>query len=189
MGHLLSSVNPAASDAIQQETHSPRKRPDVGELVIYHMRPGERRQGRTRFPALVQGHGDRGTLNITVILEAAELKNETLVEEIGPGREAHVWERPSGSHLADAFRATIASLHERIGDLDAANKRLRSLVLGDFDEPKVSIIHIMQDFENRLRAIAQENAALRGTAPAEPFAPGPRRKAAAPKPKGKTKKK
>lgn len=184
MGHLLSSVNPAASDAIQPPAAAER-RPDVGELVIYHMRPGERRQGRTRFPALVQSHGERGTLNITVILEAGELRNESLVEEIGPGREAHVWERPSVSGLTEAFRGTIASLHSRVGELEAEYKRMHDVVLGDFAAPKVSIIHIMQDFENRLRAIAQENAALRGTSgPAVPAAPKRRGTA---KPKGKRK--
>lgn len=160
MGHLLSTVNPEAAAAIQPEPTAPRL-PGVGELVIYHMRHGHGRQGRTRFPAVVQDHGERGTLHLTVILEAAELKNETLVEQIGVGRDAHVWERPDGSHLADGFRGTIASLHQRIGELEGENKTLRDCVLGDFDIPKISIIGIMQDFENRLRSIAQENAALR----------------------------
>lgn len=160
MGHLLSSVNKQASDAIQPAPAVPRL-PEVGELVVYHMRPGERRQGRTTFPALVQGQGDRGTLNLTVILEAGELKNETLVSQIGPGAEHHVWERPDGSHVADAFRNTVASLHQRIGDLEGENAALRNCVLGDFDVPKISLIAILQDFENRLRAIKQDNDDLR----------------------------
>lgn len=178
MGHLLSSINPAASDAIQPEPQA-APRPDVGELVIYHMRVGHARQGRTRFPALVQSHGERNTLGLTVILEAAELKNETLVEEIGPGRDSHVWERPDGSHFAGIFRGTLTALHTRIGDLEGENKALRDIVLGDFAAPAVSIIHIMQDFENRLRDIAQR-AEIPGTMRAPRKVPGP---------KGKTKKK
>lgn len=160
MGHLLSSVNKEASDAIQPEPQA-APRPDVGELVIYHMRVGHARQGRTRFPALVQSHGERNTLALTVILEAAELKNETLVEEIGPGRDSHVWERPDGSHFAGIFRGTLTALHTRIGQVEADNKTLRDIMLGDFDAPAVSIIHIMRDFEGRLRGVKQENEELR----------------------------
>lgn len=163
MGHLLRSSNPEAADEIERQGNVPaaRRLPDVGEIVIYHMRAGHGRQGRTRFPALVQMHGERGTLGLTVILEAAELKNETLVEEIGPGKDSHVWERPDISSLAEVFRGTMAALHTRIGGLEIrndalekANAALRDCVLGEFDVPKISIIAIMQDFENRLRTIA-----------------------------------
>lgn len=160
MGHLLSSVNKEAADAIQAPMAAAR-RPDVGELVIYHMRVGHARQGRTRFPALVQGHGERGTLNLTVILEAAELKNETLVDEAGPGRESHVWERPDGAHYAEIFRGTLTALHTRLGEVETENRTLRNVLFGDFEAPAVSILHIMQDFENRLRAVKHENDALR----------------------------
>lgn len=170
MAHLLSSVNRDAADEIERQGNAPpaRRLPDVGEIVIYHMRQGHGRQGRTRFPALVQKHGERGTLGLTVILEAAELKDETLVEEIGAGRESHVWERPDVSALAEIFRGTMTAAHTRIGELDARvvdlekeNDSLRDCVLGEFDIPKISIIAIMQDFENRLRTIGQENVALR----------------------------
>jgi hypothetical protein len=169
-GHMLKTVNPEAADEIERQGNAPaaKRLPEVGEIVIYHMRIGHGRQGRTRFPALVQGHGERQTLNLTVILEAAELKNETLVDEIGPGREAHVWERPDISALAEIFRGTMTSLHTRVGELEARtadlekeNDSLRDCVLGEFDIPKVSIIAIMQDFENRLRTIREENVALR----------------------------
>ena len=157
-GHLLKSINPEAAAAIQPSPARPRI-PDVGELVIYHMRRGHGRQGRTRFPALVQSQSERGTLGLTVILEAGELQNVTLVSELGPGGdEGHCWERPDGSHLADAFRNTVASLHQRIGDLEGENKSLRDLVLGEYAAPAVSIIHIMQDFENRLRALKTAQA-------------------------------
>lgn len=163
MGHLLSSVNKEASDEIERRSDAlpARRLPDVGEMVIYHMRIGHQRQGRTRFPALVQMHGERGTLGLTVILEAAELKNETLVEEIGPGRDSHVWERPDISALAEIFRGTMTALQTRMGELEAENSALRNCVLGEFDVPKVSLISILSDFENRLRAVKLENDELR----------------------------
>lgn len=159
MSHLLSSVNKEAAEAIRPIP--PRDRlPDVGEIVIYHMRTGHGRQGRTRFPALVQSQGERGTLGLTVILEAGELLNATLVEETGPGKDGgHCWERPDGSHLADAFRNTVTALATRVGDLEQQVADLRKVVLGDFDVPRISIIDIMQDFENRLRDIASQAGA------------------------------
>lgn len=187
MGHLLKSINPEASDAIKPGPEAAR-RPDVGEIVIYHMRAGHARQGRTRFPALVQNHGERGTLGLTVILEAAELKNETLVDEIGPGRDSHVWERPDGAHLAEIFRGTLTALHERIGQVEAENKTLRDLMLGDYDRPVVSVIHIMVDFENRLRLMAEQNASLREHLMSEPATDGlPRPRAVKAKARAKKK--
>lgn len=159
MGHLLSSVNRDASDEIERQGNfpAPRRLPDVGEMVIYHMRAGHGRQGRTRFPALVQMHGERGTLGLTVILEAAELKNETLVEEIGPGKDSHVWERPDISALAEIFRGTMTALQTRMSELERENATLRECVLGEFDVPKVSLVSILADFENRLRAVKIES--------------------------------
>lgn len=170
MGHLLSSVNKEASDAIQPGPTADR-RPDVGELVIYHIRQGHQRQGRTRFPALVQGQGERGTLNLTAILEAGELLNCSLVEEIGPGKDSgHVWERPDMAFFTEAFRGTLTALQTRVGDAEQEAKSLRALVLGDYDAPAVSIIHIMQDFENRLRALAFKDAPPAVKVPRKPKA-------------------
>lgn len=160
MGHLLSSINPESVAEIRGIPADPR-RPGVGEVVIYHMRTGHGRQGRTRFPAIVQEsrQGERG-LALTVIMEAGELKNETLVEEIGPGKDGgHCWERPDVTFVAEAFRNTVTALTTRVGDLETQVADLRKLVLGDFDPPRISIIDIMQDFENRLRDIANQAGA------------------------------
>ena len=160
-GHLLSSINREASEAIHPEPQA-RRLPDVGEMVIYHMRHGHARQGRTRFPALVQGvSNERGSLSLTVILEAAELKNETLVDEIGVGGDTgHVWERPDASALAEVFRGTISSLHQRIGELEQENQSaakahadLRKMILGDYDVPKVALFEIFGALEKRLQAV------------------------------------
>lgn len=153
MSHLLASVNPAAAAEIRPADPSPNL-PDVGDIVVYTMRPGHGRMGRNRFAALVQGRGERGTLNLTVVIDAGDLIDEQFVSPAGPGQEAHCWEWPDDSRRADGFRGTVASLHQRIGDLEGEVKSLRDCVLGDFDMPKISIIAIMQDFENRLRALA-----------------------------------
>lgn len=168
MGHLLQTTNPEAAAAIQPSPQA-RRLPGVGEMVIYHMRHGHARQGRTRFPAVVQGsQNERGTsLSLTVILEAGELRNETLVEEIGAGGDnGHVWERPDITALAEVFRGTITSLHQRIGEvegvvtaLERENKALRSSLLGDFNMPGLSLIDIMARLEKRVIAVEQAKAA------------------------------
>src|SRR5882757_1400169 len=118
-GHLLASVNKEAADMIQPDPSRPLL-PDVGQLVVYHMRRGFGRQGRTSFPAVVQGQGDRGTLSLTVIIDAADFVDEQFVEQIGPGKdEGHCWEWPDDSRNANGFRGTIAALHQRIGELEA----------------------------------------------------------------------
>lgn len=161
MGHLLRSSNPEAADEIERQGNIPaaRRLPDVGEIVIYHMRAGHGRQGRTRFPALVQMHGERGTLRLTVILEAAELKNETLVEEIGPGKDSHVWERPDISSLAEIFRGTMTALQTRMGELERENAALRDCVLGEFDVPKISLIDIIAKLEARVIVVEKSKKA------------------------------
>lgn len=154
MSHLLASVNQAASDAIQPDAPAPDL-PDVGHLVVYTMRQGFGRQGKTRFNALVQGRGERGTLNLLVMIDAGDFIDEQFVAPAGPGQEGHCWDWPDDSRNANGFRGTIAALHQRIGDLEENVADMRAVVLGDFDAPKVSIITIMQDFENRLRLLKQ----------------------------------
>ena len=162
MGHLLSSVNAAAAETIQPAPER-AKMPGVGELVIYHMRAGHGRNGKTFFPAIVQGHGDRDTLMLTVIIDAGDFNDETLVEEIGIGREFHVWERVGAENSQYRAQMKLELAHALKIALNgrAEIKALESAVFGDFDKPKVSIIDIMQDFENRLRAIKTENEELR----------------------------
>lgn len=169
MSHLLASVNQEAADQIQPEAPRPRL-PGIGQSVVYHMRRGHGRSGRTRFPALVQGHGERDTLMLTVVIDASDMVDEQHVSMIGPGKDdGHCWEWPEGVRpLAErieepaGLRGLVNSLDEQVGEI-------RACVLGDFDIPKISIIAIMQDFENRLRTVA---AALRvDEAPAAPRAP------------------
>ena len=128
----------------------------MGETVIYHMRAGYARNGRTTCPAIVQGHGDRGTLALTVIIDAADLADESLVDEIGVGHEFHVWERIAPDHAgAVEMRAEVAHALKVAIEVRTELKSLKEAVFGEFDTPKVSIIGIMVDFENRLRSLAE----------------------------------
>lgn len=131
MGHLLSSVNPEASASIQPKPER-QALPDVGEIVIYHMRQGYARNGKTRFPALVQAHGDRNTLALTVVVDAGDMMDESLVDEIGIGREFHVWERPTRNfHGQDDIKALtelMQDINARLQLVEEENDELRTLV-------------------------------------------------------------
>ena len=156
MGHLLSSINEEAAAAMDAPIDRPNI-PPVGATVIYVMRLGHGRNGKNRFPALVMGHGQRDTLELMVFIDAGDMVDETLVERAKPGQEHHCWEWPDDANAAlQGMRGTLAALHQRVGEAEEENKRLREIVLGDFNEPKVSIIGIMQDFETRLRALKVE---------------------------------
>jgi hypothetical protein len=96
-----------------------------------------------------------GRLLLTVIIDAGDMIDESLVEEAGPGAEFHCWERVAPTALP-GIHGTVSALHERIGDLEAQFKQLSATVLGDFEHPKISLISILQDFENRLRSLKQE---------------------------------
>lgn len=159
MSHLLASVNQKAADEFDQGSAEAATLPRVGSLVEYRMRHGHGRQGRDRFPAFVMGKSNHGTgLDLLVFIDAGDFIDEQMVERARPGTEFHCWEPHEESVAAmRGIRATMASLHQRAGELEDRIKQMETVVLGDFNAPKVSIIHIMQDFENRLR-VADANA-------------------------------
>jgi hypothetical protein len=147
MSHLLASINQEASDNIRPIP--PRQPlPGVGETVIYTMRPGHGRNGQTRFPGLVMGERG-GKLMLTVIIDAGDMIDESLVDEAGPGQEFHCWERVAPTALP-GIHGTVSALHERIGELESEVKGLRASLLGDFNMPGLSLIDIMARLEKRV---------------------------------------
>lgn len=149
-GHLLSTVNAAAAEAIQPVPHR-QPLPCVGEIVQYTMRPGHGRNGRTRFPALVMGE-QGGKLLLTVIIDAGDMVDESHVEEAGPGAEFHCWERPQPTAVP-GIHGTIAALHERVGELEEENRKMREVIFGGYNIPKVALFEIFAKLETRLKAV------------------------------------
>jgi len=144
-------VNPEAVALIHPEAAKPRL-PGVGEIVVYHMRPGHGRNGKTFFPAIVQGQGDRGTLMLTVIIDAGDFNDESLVEERRVGTEFHCWERVDRPFAAPSEIVDVEA-RDRLMDLEAA-------VFGEFARPPVSLAAILADFEQRLSSLKTESADL-----------------------------
>lgn len=153
MGHLLASVNAEAAAAIHPAPDRPRL-PGVGASVVYTMRAGHGRSGRTRFPAIVRDHGPNDTLALTVIIDAGDMADEDLVGRAAPGNEFHCWD------YVEAVRPVAERLDEP-GGLRGEVASLDAAVFGDFDRPTISLISILQDFETRLRAVKVANDALR----------------------------
>ena len=150
MSHLLATSNPEAAAAIRPV--QPRAQlPGVGETVVYTMRPGHGRNGRSRFPALVMGE-QGGRLLLTVIIDAGDMIDESLVEEAGPGAEFHCWERVAPTAIP-GIHGTVAALHERIGTLEDENEKMRKVILGDYDIPKIALFEIFAKSEQRVKAL------------------------------------
>lgn len=155
MGHLLSSVNAEAAERMNQGSSERPDIPKPGQVVEYTLRGGHGRMGRTKFPAFVMGVNAHGRgIDLLVFIDAGDMIDEQMVEKAAPGNEFHCWDwLDDATASLRGMRGTIAALHQRIGDAEGRVKVLEAVVLGEFDAPKVSIIHIMQDFENRLRAL------------------------------------
>jgi hypothetical protein len=120
-------MNQSASDAIRPAPERDAL-PKVGEMVVYHMRQGYARQGRTSCPAVVQGHGDRGTLALTVIVDAQDFNDETLVEEYGVGQEFHAWERVAPVGSVAGVLLQLQALAAVVDGIEKENKELLAMI-------------------------------------------------------------
>lgn len=156
MGHLLSSVNAEAAESLNTGTaEAPPPLPPIGSVVEYVMRPGHGRSGRNRFPAFVMGKSNHGSgLDLLVFIDAGDFIDEQMVERKRPGTEHHCWDFADDNSAAmRGIRATIASLHQRIGETEEAAAKLRRDILGDFNMPGLSLVDILARLEKRIIAI------------------------------------
>lgn len=176
MSHLLKTINPEASAAMDAPIKR-RELPPTGMMVLYTMRPGHGRMGKNRFPAIVMGSDNQNRLDLLVLIDAGDMVDEQMVEQAKPGTEHHCWDWVDDASAAvQGMRGTLASLHQRIGEQEERLKALEAVVLGDYEPPKVSIIGIMVDFENRLR-LSATRAAETAAVDRVPAKRGPKKRA------------
>lgn len=129
MGHLLSTVNPAAADAID----NPPQLPDVGTIVVFKDRAGVTRMHRSEFPALVLGSHDGQTLCLMVILEAEDFKMEDRVPFRSHNAENFYWRyRRKGTAEEDGeseLTARVALIEQVLAsdEIEALEKRIAAL--------------------------------------------------------------
>lgn len=161
MSHLLSTLNPAAVDRIEGEG---RPLPLVGEIVRYHPRAGEVRQGRTIVPAIVTKVDEPNRLLEVVVVHHSDdlVTQDRLAAHVDGDRG---WSRMPGGDLArlEAAEAELALLKSMIESLTAA-------VVGDFEVPEgKSVLALIADMDDRVGSI--EEAAVT-PAPASAVKPG-----------------
>lgn len=148
MGHLLSTMNEAAADAID----NPPALPDVGTIVVYIPRAGIMRMGRREFPALVLGSNhEEQTVELMVIMEPEDMMTEQHVHFQSHNQTQHCWRHVRTEQAQQRTEAELARLNA-YGD---RLLRLERQIWGDDYEPAdISIFSIMHDFETRLKAKA-----------------------------------
>lgn len=134
MGHLLSTVNREAADAID----NPPAPPDVSTMVVYKARAGFSRMQRTEFPALVLGsNSDDGSLILLVMMDAEDVMVEQRVQFQSHNQPHHCWRyrRKSAAEDADGELPTrIAAIEDflrgedKLGEIvEAIGKRVETV--------------------------------------------------------------
>lgn len=155
MGHLLSTVNKAAAERIEDPTMDA---PDIGTMVVYKPRAGIMRMGRTEFPAIVLGHDENGHLDLFVLMEPEDMMME---QHVRPqlNDEGHSWRYPEAPPAPEEDRVEIEAIKSAYNDLEARvleaerqNAELRKLLLGDYNPAKLSVYDLLAEFEGKLNA-------------------------------------
>lgn len=177
MGHLLASVNPEATERIENPSFDA---PDVGIVVVYRARKGVMRMGRTEFPALVLGHDEDGFLELLVMMEPEDMMLESHVRPWVEGNEdhGHCYRMPD-SEIGDvdhrleeaqdkvaALVLEIAELKETLeaqsaklaamGNLSGEIAAVKQLILGsdsggEYKPAKLSVYDLLAEFEGKLK--------------------------------------
>jgi hypothetical protein len=155
MGHLLSSVNKAAAERIEDPAMDA---PDIGTMVVYKPRAGIMRMGRTEFPAIVLGHDENGHLDLFVLMEPEDMMMESHVRP-QLNDEGHSWRHvdlpPVDEDLIDQLNKAAErnlQLEAEQADMKAELAELRKIVLGDYNPAKLSVYELLHEFEGKLNA-------------------------------------
>lgn len=142
MSHLLATINP---DAVK--TEPPENLPEMGEMVIYRVRPGEGRRGKSEFPALVLGQNNirgRTGLDLLVCYDAQDVIMNDSVQMMDEFHDSSCWRLRDDS--ATSVRQELARVREE-------NAALRRAVFGDWNEPEGGLMEYLVDFEKRIKVV------------------------------------
>ena len=148
MGHLLSTMNEGAANAID----NPPALPDVGTMVVYIPRAGVMRMGRREFPALVLGGTvEEQTLELMVIMEPEDMMLESHVAFQMHNQPNHCWRHirtEQSDQRTEAENARLNAMADRLTKIE------RQIWGEDYEASDVSLMAIMHEFEHRLAAKA-----------------------------------
>lgn len=154
MSVMLRTTNPEAAG---EEAHD-RRVPYIGQVVVYHCRPGEARQGRMEVAAIVEKIEDEDHLELLVLHSAEDLISKWKIARHGDQNPFNSWsfnawdeehyqpnkavelpvEKESGAQLT---WEDVKEMYKEIGVLRAANvtlaERVAELEKGDTAEAPV----------------------------------------------------
>lgn len=127
--------------------------PPVGLPVVFYPRRGMGRMNLLSFPAVVHRvREDIGKIDLLVYFDVEDtMRLERVVRRSETDTE-QVWDYIPGTAPADKAPDVAAMAHE----LEAIRQELsglRAMLLGDFEEPKVSLFAIFADIEARVKAL------------------------------------
>lgn len=151
--------------------------PDVSDMVIYQPRRGEIRRGRKRIAAMVtHRYPDARVLDLAIIYEASDTMDQQRVPEAvgeergwlvkhspipmiarmsdedekalreSPQSDAIVWQQ-AATAVDPLARQTIETIKMEISEL-------RTLVMGEFETPKASILDMLCELDERVDSLA-----------------------------------
>ena len=163
MGHLLSTVNPEAAEAIKPEGQVfPVRPPYIGEPVQYFARPGEGRGGgREIFPAMIMKFAEDGVAELCVIYGADDFRDRINIPKRthdkpwnswdfmpnateGTGGIKMLWQAIFGKHdpVEESVYGMILRLGARVKHIEedlatrAANRGRKRLIPREGEDPE-----------------------------------------------------
>lgn len=161
MGHLLSSVNKDAAEAIGREEQK-QPLPGIGETVRFFPRPGELRSGKGEYAALVTGRDEADyTLDLVVFFDVDDSIGQKKMPRRNPD-QPRGWEfLATTSRQGDITQAPLtaddakrlAALEQVTSELAAELMKLRQVIFGEFEPPNEPFVEILSEHEDRLVAL------------------------------------
>lgn len=146
MSHLLATVNPEAAARFDSDG-PPAGTPGTGDIVVFRPRAGERRQGRTEFPAMVMlAHRD-GTLDLLVIMDAGDQWTRERVKRATDAEPTNCWV------LRDSVREVEPFEPSRLNGMTRDLATLKEQIFGEFAEPPQPVMAYLDDFDKRLKKL------------------------------------
>lgn len=147
MSVMLATQNPEAAARLAAN----RPLPNVGDMLMYHLRPGEIRAGRRDIPAIVLDRdADNQLLKLLVIYDHQDMMTlDRVPQRIGDDQG---WEARGGDSAALAeLRAELTAMREEI---ETFKLELAETLFGNWAKPDIS-------YEDRLRAVELNPEQLR----------------------------
>jgi hypothetical protein len=158
-GHLLSSVNRDAAEAIGRGGNESAL-PGVGELVIFYPRPGELRAGVGRHTALVtRSNEDDNSLDLVVVYDSDDLVGQRRVPKRSldggmgwetPRRRSSVLQVEHEVPGPATAPEVVAALMRQVEALEKTVAGLQKTIFGEFEAPPEAFVEILSDHEDRL---------------------------------------